>query len=172
MRCWVCWLRDTVVAIECGDEALSRNASLLLIGSSALFLLVYVGVASTGVGATRFSAAKFSDASAPTLPFKLLLEVSVRPNLLLPNECQTLALSAIGLFVLVLSSSLFTLLVQVELRGTGCGLLGGGTETEAEAGILSWMNTGGGNTGSPAGLRPVPLGPPLPVTIDWSLPGT
>ena len=36
----------------------------------------------------------------------------------------------------------------------------------APLGILSWMNTGGGSTGSPTGLFPVPLGPPLPVTMD------
>ena len=46
----------------------------------------------------------------------------------------------------------------------------GGTVVVADE--LSWMNTGGGRTGSPAGRLPVPLGPPLPMTRVWSLPGT
>jgi hypothetical protein len=37
---------------------------------------------------------------------------------------------------------------------------------------LSCINTGGGNMVSPGGLLPVPEGPPMPVTIDWSFPGT
>lgn len=47
------------------------------------------------------------------------------------------------------------------------------------AGTMSWRKTGGGRMGaSPPGpgpgtnRLPVPLGPPMPVTIVWLLPGT